>query len=72
MSADVHWSDWSDAGREAPWTVGIEGAFERTQRGDRAAHDVAVACPLIFGTAPRRLQGFPEFLSTLNDFSEPS
>ena len=24
MSADVHWSDWSDAGREAPWTVGIE------------------------------------------------
>ena len=19
-----HWADWSDAGREAPWTVGIE------------------------------------------------
>jgi glutamate---cysteine ligase / carboxylate-amine ligase len=21
---DVHWSDWSEAGREAPWTVGVE------------------------------------------------
>ena len=24
MTAAAHWSDWSDAGREAPWTVGIE------------------------------------------------
>jgi len=24
MTVDTHWSDWSDAGREAPWTVGIE------------------------------------------------
>jgi glutamate---cysteine ligase / carboxylate-amine ligase len=24
MTESGHWSDWSDAGREAPWTVGIE------------------------------------------------
>ena len=24
MSGAGHWSDWSDAGRAAPWTVGIE------------------------------------------------
>ncbi len=24
MTRDPHWSDWSDAGREAPWTVGVE------------------------------------------------
>ena len=24
MSGGGHWSDWSDAGREAPWTVGVE------------------------------------------------
>jgi carboxylate-amine ligase len=24
MTTDGHWSDWNDAGREAPWTVGVE------------------------------------------------
>ena len=46
---DAHWSDWSEAGRDAPWTVGVEEEVmllePRTWALDSRSDEVLAALP---------------------------
>jgi glutamate---cysteine ligase / carboxylate-amine ligase len=49
MTELAHWADWSDAGREAPWTIGIEEEVmllePRTWALDSRSDEVLAALP---------------------------